>query len=223
MNRLRDGIDCCLAWLKWPVAVLAVLLIPGSVIALLGLLRDVVLNPGPMLPFLFGIGTWLVLWWTYFRRSRFTPLLTLEHELTHVLFAWLTFHRVTSLRVTLMKGGRVSYVGTGNWLIAVAPYFWPTASLMAMALVWLLPGGITRMIGEAFIGATLAWNVTSTLRETHGEQTDLQKVGGIFSFMFLPAANLIAAGTILAFAHGGIEATGQFLLACFRVPWGALL
>ena len=68
---------------------------------------------------------YVVVWWCFFRRSRFTLILTLEHEITHALFAIVTFHRVTGLRATAFRGGQVRFVGEGNWLITVAPYFFP--------------------------------------------------------------------------------------------------
>ena len=50
----------------------------------------------------------------------------MEHELTHMLFAVLTFHKPRGLDVNQDVGGSFSFEGKGNWLIALAPYFFPT-------------------------------------------------------------------------------------------------
>ena len=145
------------------------------------------------------------------RRTRYTFFLTLEHELTHALFAWCTFHRVIDLQVTLTKGGQISFHGRGNWLIALAPYFWPTISLTLMAIAWLLPEPL-QDVGQALIGASFAWHVTSTIREIHPAQTDIGKAGKLFSLLFLPVANMLAVGSLLSFAHGGLSKVGNFWL-----------
>ena len=193
------------------MAIVCVLWLPNVAFALFRVLFSTALDPQPMLPFVGGAIFWTVVWWAFLRRTRYTFFLTLEHELTHAIFAWLTFHRVVDLRVTLTQGGQISYVGRGNWLISLAPYFWPTISLLLMLIVWLLPAA-THGVGEALIGMSFAWHVTSTIRETHPGQTDISKSGKLFSLMFLPAANMLAIGSLLAFAHGGIGKVGRFWL-----------
>jgi hypothetical protein len=54
----------------------------------------------------------------------------------------------------------------------------------------------------------VAYNLISTVHELHRHQTDLQQTGFVFETLFLPGANLICYGTILAFAING---TGEMM------------
>ena len=123
---MSGTIDRLIGWLKWPGAVVALLVLPGSVGALLALLKRVLGLPVPIFPFLGGIVVYILLWRFYRRRPIFGSFFsTFEHELTHAVFAWVTFHKVVGMRATWRRGGDVTIVGRGNWLITIAPYFFP--------------------------------------------------------------------------------------------------
>src|SRR5262249_1729119 len=84
---------------------------------------------------------------------------------------------------------------------AIAPYFFPTASLIAIvALAW-LPARYL-VYGNAALGVTIAYHISSTWAEIHPGQSDLREVGFLFSALFLPAANAATLGIILAYAAG---------------------
>ena len=215
---LSDLIDRIIAWLKWPAAILALMLLPGTMIGLLELLVRVVTRPLPVMVFLVGFAVYFVIWWWLFRRSRFAFVMTLEHELTHALFALVTFHRVIGLRATAFRGGEMRFVGKGNWLITVAPYFFPTMSLSLLAVSWFLPRHFAN-VANFMVGGSFAYHIISTLRETHPGQTDLQKAGFGFCLCFLPTANMITFGLMLAFIYGGGVGSKQFLGAICRKAW----
>lgn len=102
MGAIANGIDRILAWLKWPVALAGVLLLPGLALGLQEIARAIQRDPAPSLPFLAGMVGFLLAWWLLLRRRTLgTFLVTLEHELTHAIFAWLTFHRVIGFRASL--------------------------------------------------------------------------------------------------------------------------
>ena len=151
-----------------------------------------------------------LLWWWYIRHSRITFLQTLEHELTHGLFALLTLHRIIRLRAALTGGGHIEFVGKGNWLITAAPYFFPTVCVFLLPICALVPG-LTAWWGDILLGVAFAYHVTSTLRETHPGQSDLKQLGWLFCLAFLPTANLLSLGSLLSFVHGGTESLWQFL------------
>jgi hypothetical protein len=216
MSRLSQHVDRVVNWLKWPVAVVAVVLLPNSVMASLDLLRRIVSEPRPVLPLLGGLVLYVVLWWCLFRRPIFGSFLsTLEHELTHALFALATFHKVTGLRASWRSGGHMTYQGSGNWLITIAPYFFPTICLFLLAASVLLPQTLLDPIG-VLMGATIAYHVTSTYRETHAGQSDLNQVGWLFCLLFLPTANLLSYGVLLSFCYGGTALMQAFLQAIFH-------
>lgn len=218
--QLSQHVDRVVNWLKWPAAVLAVLLLPNSVQASLELVRKIVAEPKPVLPLLGGLGLYVFLWWRLFRRAIFGSFLpTLEHEVTHAVFALATLHKVTGLRATWRSGGHVSYQGTGNWLITIAPYFFPTICLIILTTSMLLPTALLSPVG-ALMGATIGYHITSTFRETHAGQSDLKKVGWLFGLLFLPTANIISYGVLLSFCYGGTPLLSSFLQAIFH--WRAL-
>jgi hypothetical protein len=198
------AIDRALALLKWPIALVALVLLPGSATALGATAHAVIDRYAPLFPLLYGFVGYGALWWFVLRRPAWGSLLsTLEHEVTHAIFALLTFHRVVGMTTSWRSGGHTAYTGgTGNWLISVAPYFFPTASVAAAFALAFVPSDFAREV-MAVLGATLAYHVTSTWAETHHRQTDLHQAGFFFSLAFLPTANLLCFGAVLAFAAGG--------------------
>lgn len=196
---------------KWPLALLSVLMIPGALLGLFELLKTIFSDAEPMLGFLLGGVIYFILDQVLFKR-RFmgSSLSTLEHEFTHAIFAWSTGHRVTGLKVTWRSGGHVLIEGGGNWLIAVAPYWFPTLSVIWVILCSFVT--FDRLwLSDSILGATFIYHQLSTYRETHSEQSDFQVAGPLFSKLFLPCANLLAAGWVLASAYGGISLGWQFI------------
>lgn len=209
------GIDNVLETLKWPIGVLAVLMVVPLVYAAIQFVGRLVLHPVSNLWGLIWFVAGILLYtfvWRPFGQKRFETdwLLTVEHELTHALFAFLTWHRVKSFKVT-REGGKVEVVGGSNWLIALAPYFFPTAPLILMLVSVLMPLASVLPWTRVLLGFAMAYHVRSTVTETHGAQTDFEQAGKWFSAMFLPAANLLAVGMVATFAVGGWEEVTQFL------------
>lgn len=203
--------DTSLALLKWPTALAAVVVLPGTIQALWQLLGKITNAPAPLYPFFVGfIGYFLA--WKFFFKHRFTGsfLSTLEHELTHAVIAIATFHPVTGISSTWKDGGEMTYSGKGNWLITIAPYFLPTISVVLAISTVLMPEFLKLYMGYA-LGATIAYHMTSTWRETHSGQTDLQKVGFGFTLIFLPAANLVSYGIMIEFCLAGTSGVRAFL------------
>ena len=202
--------DRLLAILKWPSALLSLLLLPGAAWAFADLVPLASDAPQRVWPLIGGACGYWLLWLMFFRRPGFGSLLsTFEHELTHAVFAWATFHRVTGLKATWKDGGAVTIRGKGNWLILVAPYFFPTVTVIAvLALIWVPVEYLS--IAAAIVGVTVAYHITSTWKETHPGQTDLQKAGYVFSVLWLPAANVVSYGAVLAFALAGAAGVGTY-------------
>ncbi len=202
MAAVANALDRILWLLKWPVALAGLVFLPGLVSALAEIVRAIVRDPDPCLAFLAGAGIFAVGWYLLFRRRSLGGfIVVLEHELTHAVFAWLTFHRVVGFRASLRSGGHVRYLGRGNWLISIAPYFVPTLSIIAIAVLRWVPERHLAY-GSAALGATFAYHLLSTWSETHRHQSDLHEVGLVFSALFLIAANPLVYGLILGFACG---------------------
>jgi len=200
VNPIARIFDRLLGILKWPIAIVALILVPGLVYALFLVIRGIAAAPGTCVPFLLGAATYSILWLGLGSR-RIGFWTTLEHELTHALFAWATFHPVVGFGASLRGGGHIRYVGRGNWLIAIAPYFFPTLTLLVIVVLsWLPPRHLA--IGAFVLGCAVAHHVFSTWSETHRHQSDLREVGWLFSWLFLPSVNAFVLGIILAYAAG---------------------
>lgn len=200
---LRDKIDTVISWLKIPAAAGAVMLLP----VLYKSFRHWAsiwdsLNHSNLLYFAFGAGGMFAL--RFAMRLRNGVAETLEHELTHILFALLTFHPVQAMQIADDGNGAMSFRGKGNWLIALAPYFFPLASA-AMIAFTVLYGRTTGLLPDWLligIGIAFGYDLCAFAEQLHPHQTDFKVAGYWFTLCFLPAAILLSFGTIAAFAEG---------------------
>lgn len=153
----------------------------------------------------FAIGFILFLvFWRIFKRH-LQVVCTFEHELTHLIFGLLFLKRPHSFVVTRHNGGSVTLSG-GNFVITLAPYFFPTVSYLLLPIAYFVhKDGMPIFVG--ILGASVAFHLVSTWAELHWRQTDLQEAGILFSLFFLPVANLIFYGALAALMLGG---TGGF-------------
>ncbi|MDX9719910.1 MAG: M50 family metallopeptidase [Myxococcota bacterium] len=209
-------IDTSLAVLKWPVALLAVAMLPALLTSLVVLLQDFVGDAQAMAPFTLGLLGYAAVWALLLRRRVFGSLLsTLEHEFSHALFAWLTLHHVSGLRASWSKGGSIKVHGGDNWLITAAPYFFPTISVGLMLVAFWIPEH-WRLYFNLVLGGSLAYHLSSTVLELHPKQPDLRELGLPFVIIFVPSANLLWASIVLAYAQGGLSASGTYLCHLFE-------
>ncbi|MBW7908112.1 MAG: M50 family metallopeptidase, partial [Kiritimatiellae bacterium] len=80
-----------------------------------------------------GFLFWLLL---YLLLPRPMRTYVLGHELTHAFWALLMGARVSRLRVTA-RGGSVT-ISKSNWIITLAPYFFPFYTMLVIASVFAL-------------------------------------------------------------------------------------
>lgn len=204
---VSSGLDRLIGWLKWPVAFISLIFLPGVFYALSFVTRDIAHRPGALIPLLVGAGAFLILWLVLLlpKTSRHY-IVTLEHELTHILFSLLTLHRVSGVRAALVGGGHARYEGRGNWLIAIAPFVVPVFSMIVVLIAsWVHQ---PRVI-SGVLGFTLAWNVVANWAPAHRHHGDHREAGRIFSFLFVTCANLLVLGLVLAYATQARSLTGH--------------
>lgn len=199
-----DRIDRWVNYSKWPVAFIALVLTPPLCWSGLKLVARLVHSPSwSLVPCVGGVALFMFLWRRWLGKLAIGRwLVTMEHEITHAIFAILTLHKIISVRATMGNGGEVKYEGQGNWLITAAPYFFPTAALILSLLAYLLPFAGLPWPGF-LLGVALGYHFVSTYRETHRDQSDLKELGEPFCWMFLPAANIAIIAYLIAYAHGG--------------------
>ncbi|MBR5130270.1 MAG: M50 family metallopeptidase [Alphaproteobacteria bacterium] len=200
-----------LSLIKWPIAFLMILMIMPAIQSI-----EVVISQ--------GVNAYVMLWFALpfvvtsiaffmlpFLSGSFLAIM--EHELTHMLFAILTGHKPVDLEVNQNKGGYLAFQGEGNWLIALAPYFFPTFAVVVMlsSLVYMGMGKPLPDLYWAIFGTMCGYHLVSTILEIHPQQTDFKSAGYIFTIAFLPGINLIVYGLLLAYACAGWSGIPSFM------------
>jgi hypothetical protein len=124
------------------------------------------------------------------------------HELTHAFWVLLMGGRVSRFRVA-RDGGHI-VTDRNNFWIALAPYFFPLYSLLAIGAYGLLsvffnmqPFG--RLL-YGVIGVTWAFHFTFTCWMIPKNQTDLSDQGTFFSLVVIYVMNLVLLSVMLVLA-----------------------
>ena len=158
--------------------------------------------------FSLGVVLWLI---AFFGLPRPILVYVFGHELTHALWVLLMGGRVSRFRVG-RDGGHIVTNRT-NFFIALAPYFFPLYSILAIGVYGLLslfynvqPYG--RLL-YAVVGATWAFHFTFTCWMIPKSQTDLRDHGTFFSLVVIYLMNLALLSALL------IVASPQITFASF--------
>jgi len=178
---------------KWIKTIIAVLLLPvclGATRALWMVLRASGSADTVWVAMLAGAACWLVIllllprpMWVY----------VFGHELTHALWTWLFGGRVKKFKATA-QGGHV-VVTRNNFLITLAPYFFPVYVVMVV-LVFLAGHCIWGWAPylawfHLLIGAAYAFHVTLTGHTLRTRQTDITQHGYMFSAAVIWLGNVM--------------------------------
>lgn len=159
--------------------------------------------------FYFAIGTGICATWLLsgIARQIWLYLYVLGHELTHVLFIYLSFGKVSGFSVGL-DGGYV-VTNKSNILIALSPYFvpfWSLVSLLILApLNYFVPDlPFYREALFAVIGATWTFHLLFTCWMIPRDQPDLKENETFFSLMLILLANIVLLSALLCFASADL-------------------
>ena len=205
---MRVLVDRFIELLKWPVALYMLLSLPAYIQSLYYFkftnLQYVALFGGF---FLFFISRSMM------DSSVKSNMEIVAHEMTHAFFALLTLHKVTGIRVEGdNSGGNMSFEGEGNWLIVIAPYFFPLFGFFYMiAFSVYTHFAPSNLILNGILGFFIGYHLDTVGSQIHEKQTDLPKVSYKFCAMFLPAAKLWAVGSMLAFNTRGWAGVSLYL------------
>ena len=159
------------------------------------------------------------------------PVLTyvVGHELTHALFAVLFGGSVKSFHAS-DRGGRVT-ITKSNFIITLAPYFFPLYTSLALILYWTARAadarGMTTGILIFLSGATFALHLVLTFVFLQADQNDIREEGAIFSYPLILLFNIAFAAFLMKvyladnmdymnFLADGIIKTGKLLLPLLR-------
>jgi hypothetical protein len=153
--------------------------------------------------FSLGALLWLI---AFFGLPRPLLIYVFGHELTHALWVWLMGGRVSRFRVG-REGGHI-ITDRNNFWIALAPYFFPLYSIIAIATYGALSVFVNvqpygRLL-YAVIGATWAFHFTFTCWMIPKKQTDLSDHGTFFSLVVIYLMNLALLSVMLVLASAQI-------------------
>ncbi len=191
--------------LKWFKALVGVLLLPlcaGEVLALSRILRASEHADTVWVAFLAGAVCWVVV---FFLLPKPMWVYVVGHELTHALWAWLFGGQVKKFKASA-TGGHV-IVTKNNFLIALAPYFFPVYALLVVAvftagnLVW--NWHAYQVWFHLLLGAAYAFHVTLTAHILKSSQSDITEQGYLFSavVIFIGNATVLLLGIPLLTGH----------------------
>ena len=214
---------------KWCKTIIAILLLPvcaGALEAFWRVLRGSGGADTTWVATLGGAACWLVI---YLLLPRPMWVYVFGHELTHVLWTWLFGGRVKRFKAT-SGGGHVVITKT-NFLISLAPYFFPLYAVLVV-LVFLTGHLIWNWTAYApvfhlLLGGAYAFHVTLTGHILKTRQSDITEQGYIFSAVIIFLGNitvliigvpLLAAGTGVTTALGWwVDATGEALTRLWKL------
>lgn len=157
-----------------------------------------------------GFLLWLFLFATMPRPMR---TYVLGHELTHAFWALLMGARVSRLRVSA-RGGSVN-VSKTNWIITLAPYFFPFYTVLVLVLYLVLSRFLDLRTYEPFwlalVGLTWSFHLTFTIAILLLRQPDIQEHGRVFSYTVIYLLNILGVGLWIV---GVASPTLQFFANC---------
>jgi hypothetical protein len=212
---------------KWIKFILALLLLPACA-ALGRTVGRVLLSAGAVdaicLPLLAGMACWFVI---FLLLPQPMWLYVFGHEFTHALWTWLFGGQVKQMKVS--SGGGHVVVSKNNFLIVLAPYFFPFYAALVVAVFGL--GGLFwnwhpyLVWFHLALGAAYAFHITLTWQVLHTRQSDITSQGWLFSGvviflgnagLLLVAVPLIAGQPALGRALGWFGSDFLHLLAWLR-------
>ncbi|HEU6449512.1 MAG TPA: M50 family metallopeptidase [Verrucomicrobiae bacterium] len=203
---------------KWFKLIIAVVLLPfcaGMAMALWKVLEACGSADTTWIPFLGGVACWCAI---FFLLPKPMWIYVFGHELTHALWTWLFGGSVKKMKVS--SGGGHVVISKTNFLITLAPYFFPLYAVIVIAvfaaghLVWGWQNYFVYF--DLLVGAAYAFHVTLTFHTLQTRQTDITSQGYLFSavIIFLGNAGVLLFGIpLLTRKVGALDALG-WLFEC---------
>lgn len=146
--------------------------------------------PAPTIGLLAGFVLWLFM---YIAMPRPVRTYVLAHELTHALWGWAMGAEIRGINVSA-KGGHVRLTHT-NFLITLAPYFFPFYTFLILLLHFVLSQFYDMRMYEpvwmGWVGLTWSFHLTFTLSMLRIKQPDIQEHGRLFSYTLIYLFNVL--------------------------------
>ncbi|MEW6203519.1 MAG: M50 family metallopeptidase [bacterium] len=117
-----------------------------------------------------------------------------SHELSHALWSMLFGGKIDEMYISRNRGGFTRY-SRGNFLVTLAPYFFPLYTLIFLALSFIAKD----KYGAPFVflcGVSTSFHILLTVYSIKIGQPDLRKEGLAFSLSFILLMNILILGTV---------------------------
>lgn len=179
--------------------------------------------PLPALALLSGFVVWLAAFMLFPRPVR---SYILAHELTHALWGLLMGASISKISVKEDRGAVV--LSKTNFLITLAPYFFPLYTVLLIGLYYLLmlfyPVERFHLLWLGLVGMTWGFHLTFTVSALLQRQSDIRDQGRLFSYAVIYLANVlgICLWVIMVSDATAAEAATLGVAACQTV-WQWLL
>jgi hypothetical protein len=201
---------------KWVKFVVAVLLLPVCVATAKTVWQVLLLGAGAdrvWIPMLAGAGAWTAV---FLLLPKPMLLYVFGHELTHAVWTWAFGGQVKRLKAS-SEGGHV-LTTKSNFVIALAPYFFPLYAVLVVVvfvlgdLIWSWRSAYLPWF-HFLLGAAYAFHVTLTFEILKTRQTDITSQGYLFSavVIFLGNAVVLIFGVPLLTGHDLFHASIRWL------------
>ncbi len=157
------------------------------------------------LPFSLSLLASSILSALYIKRNSF--FLTFEHELTHLIFSLLTLSKVKAFYSG--EGRGFVKITRSNFLVSLAPYFFPTLSFFLLPLKLLIKPSLAWLF-SALLGASFGYHIASNFKEINPSQPDLRQHGILFSLLAVAFFQIFFYGAIIDFVLKGWDGIIDF-------------
>ena len=212
---------------KWCKTIIAILLFPSCFAAALTLWKLVQASGSADTVWaatLAGAACWLAI---YLLLPKPMWVYVFGHELTHALWTWAMGGRVKKFKAA--SGGGHVVVTKSNFLIALAPYFFPVYALLVVLVFltghWLWNWQPYLVWFHLLLGAAYGFHVTLTWHILKGRQSDISDQGYLFSavVIFLGNVFVLLLGIPLLTGNVNIATAFSWWMKGTREAWQALV
>jgi hypothetical protein len=179
---------------KFCIGLLLLPLCAAVTMTLVSLIGSIEMDPHSVFPVsALAMGGGFLLWMAVFiLLPRPVRGYVLAHELTHAIWGWLMGARVHDISVK-KESGSVTLSKT-NFLITLAPYFFPLYTVLAIATYYVT--GIFWDVDKyhlfwlGLVGFTWSFHCTFTILTLMQRQSDIRECGRLFSYAVIYIFNI---------------------------------
>ncbi len=176
-------------WIKFIIAILLLPICVGALRTLWLVLHACGSVDTTWVPLFAGAACWIII---FLMLPKPMWIYVFGHELTHALWTWLFGGEVKKMKVS-SKGGHV-VISKTNFLIALAPYFFPLYVVIVVGvfalgnLIWNWQHYL--IVFHILVGAAYAFHLTLTFHVLKTQQSDITSQGYLFSGVVIFLGNI---------------------------------